>query len=80
YRQREREQQRKRREINRLFSHEHLATITTQEIHLPSLEANIYLKNPVFEIDFAYEHPYIDGSGYKVLLDRNGLIKGNADD
>ncbi|CAG8593008.1 24139_t:CDS:2 [Cetraspora pellucida] len=60
-----------------LFLCEHLTTVAVQEIYLPLLKTNEYLKSPFFENDFVYGHPYIDRSGYKVLLDRNGFVKKN---
>lgn len=63
-----------------LFMNKHLTTIATRELCLPLLEANEYFNKSFFEIDFAYRHPYIDTSGYKILLDRNGFVKSDSND
>ncbi|RHZ87529.1 hypothetical protein Glove_33g191 [Diversispora epigaea] len=57
---------------------EYLTIISMQEIHLSLLEAIKYVvEKPFLEIDFVYKHLYIDGSNYKVLLDRSGFVDSN---
>jgi hypothetical protein len=61
-----------------MFSSEHWTNIDVNKIDMALLEVDKELERPMFDIDFVYEHPYIDESGYKVLLDRNGFIGRNT--
>ncbi len=61
-----------------MFSSEQWSRIAIKEIDMSFLEVNEELKKLCFEIDFKYGHPHIDKSNCKILLDRNGFIKQNA--
>ena len=63
-----------------MFPSEHWTNVDVKEIDISLLEAGKELENPMFDIDFIYGHPYINGSGHKVLLDRNGFIKRDLND
>ncbi|CAG8798513.1 17888_t:CDS:2, partial [Cetraspora pellucida] len=41
------------------------------QVYLPLLETDKYFEESFMGIDFTYGHPYIDNSGYKILLDRD---------
>ncbi|CAG8733378.1 18571_t:CDS:2, partial [Racocetra persica] len=60
---------------SRMFSSERWTKITVGKINLSLLKVNKEFKKSFFEINYMYEHPCIDKSGCKILLDRNRFIR-----
>jgi len=58
-----------------MISLEHWTRISVKEINLSLLKTDEKLVTLFSDLDFNYEFPCIDESGYKILLDRNGFIK-----
>ncbi|CAG8732785.1 140_t:CDS:2 [Cetraspora pellucida] len=57
-----------------LYNSYNYMKISVQEIDFALLKTPINLINPLFEINFNYNHFYINASGLKVLLDHSGFI------
>lgn len=61
-----------------LYTYKNYKRVLVQDIELSILKASISLTDPLFEIDFNYQHPYINATKIKILLDRSGFIYINS--
>ncbi|CAG8661916.1 17087_t:CDS:2 [Cetraspora pellucida] len=64
---------------SKLCDNKDFKEIQANKIDLSLIEAPQHLIDPSFEIDFHYNHPYIDSVGLKILFDRNRFIPCNSE-